>query len=228
MNIGEYFKSIRLAKRAKKLRYDCESQGSLANVVKTVHECPKFSLVQKRDEIVSFTEIVSKLQPKVICDIGSSGGGTIRLFSHYADLNARIISIDIANTEIRQKSYPNLMQESQTLTMINASSYAPQTVDKVREWLGYDQIDLIFIDGDHEYEGVKKDFENYSPLVRKGGVIGFHDIVEDYKTRYGKETSSWVGEVPRYWKEIKNKFSKTEQLIEDPDQDGFGIGVIHW
>jgi len=37
--------------------------------------------------------------------------------------------------------------------------------------------DFLFIDGDHTYEGVEGDFEMYSPLVRRGGIIAFHDIV---------------------------------------------------
>jgi predicted O-methyltransferase YrrM len=54
------------------------------------------------------------------------------------------------------------------------------------------KVDFLFIDADHSYEGVKKDFEMYSPLVRKGGIIAFHDIIPDYYTRYGIKTSSWA------------------------------------
>ena len=36
-------------------------------------------------------------------------------------------------------------------------------------------IDLLFIDGDHEYEAVKRDFEDWSPHLREGGIIIFHD-----------------------------------------------------
>ena len=36
-------------------------------------------------------------------------------------------------------------------------------------------IDFVWIDGDHEYEQVKRDIKNYLPLVRKGGFIGGHD-----------------------------------------------------
>jgi len=37
------------------------------------------------------------------------------------------------------------------------------------------QIDIIHIDGDHEYEGVKDDILNYTPLVVSGGFIVFDD-----------------------------------------------------
>jgi len=44
--------------------------------------------------------------------------------------------------------------------------------------LNGEPLDFLFIDGDHTYEGVKRDFEMYSPLVRNGGIIAFHDIVK--------------------------------------------------
>jgi predicted O-methyltransferase YrrM len=87
-------------------------------------------------------------------------------------------------------------------------------------------LDFLFIDGDHSYEGVKKDFEIYSSLVRKGGIIAFHDIVPDYYTRYGIRTPSYTGGVPKFWNEIKYNYRYIE-IIEDPNQDGYGIGVLY-
>jgi predicted O-methyltransferase YrrM len=37
-------------------------------------------------------------------------------------------------------------------------------------------IDLIFIDGDHSYEACKADIAAWAPLVKRGGVIAFHDF----------------------------------------------------
>jgi hypothetical protein len=39
-----------------------------------------------------------------------------------------------------------------------------------------DCLDFVYIDGDHSQEAVSQDIENYYPKVRKGGVIGGHDI----------------------------------------------------
>ena len=36
-------------------------------------------------------------------------------------------------------------------------------------------IDYIFIDGDHAYDSVKQDFNDWLPHVKPGGVIAFHD-----------------------------------------------------
>jgi hypothetical protein len=39
-------------------------------------------------------------------------------------------------------------------------------------------ISLLWIDGDHSYEGVKDDFEAWTPFVIPGGIIAFHDSID--------------------------------------------------
>ena len=42
------------------------------------------------------------------------------------------------------------------------------------------KIDLLHIDADHTFEGVKKDFELYSNIMNKGGIITIHDTDKNY------------------------------------------------
>lgn len=45
------------------------------------------------------------------------------------------------------------------------------------------QLDFVFIDGDHSYEGVKIDLEKYVPKIKSGGILAGHDwtcIREDF------------------------------------------------
>jgi predicted O-methyltransferase YrrM len=91
-------------------------------------------------------------------------------------------------------------------------------LDKVKAVLRGQQLDYLFIDGDHSYPGVKCDFEMYRPMVRKGGLVAFHDIAE------GPPVA--VGGVPRFWREIKSKYRHTE-IIKDRQQRGYGIGVLY-
>lgn len=44
-----------------------------------------------------------------------------------------------------------------------------------------DNLDFVYIDGNHAYEYVKQDLENYWPKLRKGGVLSGHD----YNIIYG-------------------------------------------
>lgn len=60
--------------------------------------------------------------------------------------------------------------------LIEGSSIDPATVGKVKDKLAGRPIDWLFIDGNHYTQFVRKEWELYSPLVRKnGGIVVFHD-----------------------------------------------------
>ena len=60
-----------------------------------------------------------------------------------------------------------------------------------------EDIGLLFVDGAHDYESVKRDIDNYLPRVRMGGFVVFHDTsggdpdvnraVEDHLGRHPQE-----------------------------------------
>lgn len=52
-------------------------------------------------------------------------------------------------------------------------------------------IRLLFIDGDHTYEGVRKDIELFCPLVRAGGVVIFDDF-DNTSPGVIKAAEEWV------------------------------------
>jgi len=74
------------------------------------------------------------------------------------------------------------------------------------------QIDFLFIDGDHSYEGVKIDFDLYSNILSDRGIIAIHDtdkeyekgliISEDAKKDYHKfdGPSTFIEELGPEWK----------------------------
>jgi len=64
---------------------------------------------------------------------------------------------------------------------------------------------------------VESDYEDYREFVRPGGIIAFHDIVE----KQPFETN----QVHQFWQQIR-KQTATEEFISDPDQCGFGIGIV--
>jgi len=44
-------------------------------------------------------------------------------------------------------------------------------------------IDFLFVDGNHSIEGVRFDFEHFSPRIPRGGWIAFHDFYPEYPDR---------------------------------------------
>jgi cephalosporin hydroxylase len=176
-------------------------------------------------EIAKLLEIVAELKPKVVLEIGTAGGGTLFLFTRVVDSEAKIISIDLPGGSFgggyprwKIPLYKSFSKEGQEIYLIRRDSHDPQTLEEVKRILGGEKVDSLFIDGDHAYEGVKKDFEMYSPLVRNGGIIAFHDIVPGLH--------ECVGGVPKFWREVKSNYISRE-IVKDWNQGGFGIGVIY-
>jgi len=180
---------------------------------------------QIREEIKNLLLILDKVKPKVILEIGTARGGTLFLFSNIADEEAILISVDLYQTVEKRILFRYIKKGKQKIYLIQGDSHKIETLRRIEGILKGRKVDFLFIDGDHSYEGVKKDFEVYSPLVRKGGIIAFHDIIPDYYTRYGIKTSTWAGEVYKFWNEIKEKYEHLE-IVKDREQNGFGIGVL--
>jgi predicted O-methyltransferase YrrM len=59
-------------------------------------------------------------------------------------------------------------------------------------------LELLFIDGDHSYDGAKADFERWQAFVRPGGHVLFHDAVDSggYGNVY-PGVARLVGEIER-------------------------------
>ena len=187
-----------------------------------------FSLQQVKSEFVSLLQLVRERRPTRVLEIGAFQGGSLCLFCRAIDGSADILSIDTAFQFPHRWAYRCFARPRQRVTCLTADSHQAKTLDRVKHWLGHVGLDFLFIDGDHSFEGVARDFEMYSPLVRSGGLIAFHDIVPDFHTRFGRVSSHEVGEVPRFWQQLKRGPYHVHEIVADPQQDGFGFGIVEW
>jgi hypothetical protein len=98
--------------------------------------------------------------------------------------------------------------------LLLGSSHWPETVEKTWSLCPDGGFDLVFIDADHSYEGVRRDWELYGPM---GKVVAFHDIVAtDQGPKFG---------VPRLWEELKGRGDlRWKELVAQ--RPGMGIGVL--
>ena len=62
-----------------------------------------------------------------------------------------------------------------------AGYYNPVKMDSTEASKQYEDesLDFVFIDGDHSFEAALKDFQNYYPKIKKGGIFAGHDIQLD-------------------------------------------------
>lgn len=162
--------------------------------------------------------LVKDLKPKNILEIGTWRGYSVELW-YNAFKPKKLITIEsdpetlILLNERKAKQEFAYMDPSPTL--IGLDSHSERAVACVYRELGEELLDFLFIDGDHSYEGVKKDYEMYSPLVRRGGIIAFHDVF------YHADNTE---EADIFWRELKN--NKVHVDIKE-SLNSTGIGVLY-
>ena len=170
-----------------------------------------------------------KLKPSKVIEIGSLYGWTLQHFIHYADESSTVLSIDlpvrnfVGSSDWRvakqEDNYANVWPKwakakKCKLYLLPEASQNKTALERTKEIFKNEQVDFLFIDGNHMYSAVKTDYEMYGPLVRKGGIIAFHDIGMNEE-----------GGVHNLWEEVKTKHSSYKQFLHDPKQEK-GIGIV--
>jgi len=151
-------------------------------------------LYERRDEINSY------------CEIGAERFGTfcvIDSFLRAVNPNmGKSLAVDISN---RHFHFVDLYIEENPLVSrlcANSQDFKPS-----------ETYDLCLIDGDHSYEGAKKDFDM---MAKTSKYIALHDIV----------FTNPMCNVKKLWEEVKVKYAVEEWINKDPRfKTPLGIGV---
>ena len=180
---------------------------------------------QIKTEIYTLLEILAKEKPKTVLEIGTANGGTLFLLLKICPKDATFLGIDLPEGKFGGEFFPDwkiplyesFSSNQQKIHIIRADSHDKSTLEQTKKILKNKKIDFLFIDGDHTYEGVKKDFEIYKKIIADDGIIAFHDICPGSK--------ELAGEVSKFWNELKSKYT-TLEIIDNDNKSGYGIGLI--
>jgi hypothetical protein len=142
--------------------------------------------------------IIQHMRAKNCVCIGSGGGYIPRImtqaridlhkqniFEGNGDYNWGDIGASYVVDACNGVGGPNDLDNEESFYRTN---YYPRFIKSTSEEAYYDffvrqdiKIDLLWIDGDHSYEGVKTDFELYSNIMNDKGIIIIHDTDEKYE-----------------------------------------------
>lgn len=176
-------------------------------------------------EMNELLALIRNRQIGAVLEIGTKAHGWVNTLFQWTAPGCDFVCVDVRAyyTDQRQQVMRNLALTGRDLRLIMGDSTDPKTVEKVRSARS-GQYDLLHVDGDHSYESCRLDYENYSPLVRDGGLIVFHDV------HHVRDTG-----VHAFWDELRRtvpaRFARSWEFFHPracrPDGDGpMGIGVI--
>ena len=182
----------------------------------------KIRLAQIEEELYQLCKRVTDHKPKIIAEIGTWNGGTFYVWTRTNPQAEKLISIDLPDgqygggyDEKRIKFFKEFAhgRDKNELYFIRGDSKSKDTTEKLENILKGKKIDFLYIDGDHTYEGIKKDFNIYKEYMANDGLIGFHDI-NTHKEGYG---------VVKFWNEIKEQYRFEEFIKKDSKVMGNGL-----
>lgn len=135
-------------------------------------------IIQLPEDIVMLQELIWRTRPTVVIECGVAHGGALVLYASMLELlgRGRTIGVDV---EIRK--YNRLAIEShpmsKRITLIEASSVEPATLELVRSGIQPDDRVMVTLDSNHSYNHVLAELEMYGPLVSPGGYLVVFDSV---------------------------------------------------
>ncbi|WP_187433086.1 class I SAM-dependent methyltransferase [Natronococcus pandeyae] len=177
--------------------------------------------MQVRQDLETVVQRVDTAEPETIVEIGTARGGTLYAWCRCVETASTVVSVDLPEGDNRRYTYDIIplfssLFEDKRLVFVRGDSQTDATVREVAD-SATNGIGFLFIDADHSYEGVKRDFEAYEPLVGDDGIIALHDI---HNPAFGVQT---------FWEELKCEYA-TEEIHHPPGRYRFddpGIGLVH-
>ena len=217
---ADYARALALARRVGALPADLDPAGAFEFASSEQEIAPN----QKRAEILWLLELLAEKRPAVVLEIGTDRGGTLFLWTRVASSDALLITVDIRKLVGRLGRLSpfalvrtSFEQARQRIELIDdVDSQRDETVERIRRVLGGRPVDFLFLDGDHRYEAVRRDFALYTPLVGRGGVVAFHDV--------SQRTTPDTEGTAAFWAELKRSHP-TDEMVDPGGAPGYGIGV---
>jgi len=133
----------------------------------TLQKMPRGSWSTPTQDVVMLLKLVRCAKPKRLMEIGSFRGYTALYFAQHVESDATIVTVD---------RYPDHGEAYRQTP--EAERIERRVGDTGPELFAKDapgSYDLIFIDADHSYGGVRRDTELCLPLVSQNGYIVWHD-----------------------------------------------------
>lgn len=153
-------------------------------------------------------DIVKRYKPKSGLEVGTHDGTSAKVFLD--NCGGTLVSIDHHDRYAVGSRFED--EYGKRFTFLKGDSSTTMRA------LTRSFYDYIYIDGDHRYEGVKKDIQAALPLLKKGGVVVFDDYgVTDgdgltFNSEGVEEAGEYgvkqaVDELMKGWKEVPTKLA---------------------
>jgi len=172
---------------------------------------------QYQEEIQRFISLLKDRDVKSYLEVGCKHGDTFHAVGLALPKGSLLVAVDFPGArrgkltggsknsyKVLHRSASALKKRGQKSVVIIGDSHSKEVIKNVKK---HSPFDAILIDGDHSFDGVRADWNNYGPM---GTLVAFHDIRGD-NDKGGT-----------LFNELKQQYTHTEFAFYNKG----GIGVI--
>jgi len=175
-------------------------------------------ILQWEFEFENLLDLYVQRRPKRVLEIGTYHGGTLYHWLKNATRDTTVVSVDSYAAGVdNRRLYDAWTPPGVTLKVLCGDCHSDEIALEAKL---AGPFDWIFIDADHYYESVKRDWETYRPMAADDGVIVLHDV--EPQTEIYPEI-----QVNQLWREIQREGYVTQELVAAGDVPGCGIGIVY-
>jgi cephalosporin hydroxylase len=140
-------------------------------------------IIQLPADVLAMQEVIWQTQPDVIIETGVARGGSVIFSASLLSIigKGKVIGVDI---DIRAHNRDTIDKHPQAarITLIQGSSIAPETIDRVKAEIPADATVMVLLDSDHSRDHVLAELRAYAPLVSLGHYLICADTILGFLT----------------------------------------------
>jgi cephalosporin hydroxylase len=140
-------------------------------------------IIQLPADVLTMQEVIWRTQPDVIIETGVARGGSVIFSASLLSIigKGKVIGVDI---DIRAHNRDTIEKHPQAarVTLIQGSSIAPETIDRVKAEIPVEATVMVLLDSDHSRDHVLAELRAYAPLVSLGHYLICADTILGFLT----------------------------------------------
>ncbi len=135
-------------------------------------------IIQLPSDIIIMQELIFKVKPDIIIEIGIAHGGALIFYSSLLELlgKGKAIGVDIEIKSHNRKAIESHPM-SKRIKLIEGDSVKQETIEKIENEIDPQSTVLIALDSNHTKDHVIKELRAYSKFVTSGSYLVVFDTI---------------------------------------------------
>ncbi len=182
-------------------------------------------VIQLPEDLIRIQELIWRLRPDVVVETGIAHGGSLVFYAGLLRAlgQGRVIGVDI---HIRPPNRAAIEAHpmADSITLIEGSSTAPDTVAAVRRAIPPEARVLVILDSNHARDHVAAELDLYAPLITPGSYIVACDGIMAQLVGAPRSAPDWGWNNPL--SAIDSFLRKTPDFLSEEPDFPFNEGVV--